>query len=169
MYVMQGLPGSGKTRAARELQREHPGTLRTNNDDLQRMLTGDGSWDPEIATVIRAAQDTALLAAVRIAQRDVIVDNTHLWPDRPDALRRLFTPGEVTFRVYSLTRVPVQDCLTRNAARERDGRPSVPELVILDMYARFTEARASGWELTDAWMNTQQVPSPSSPLREGDR
>ncbi|MFC6982542.1 AAA family ATPase [Streptomyces cirratus] len=121
VHVMTGLPASGKTTAARALQAESGGRMRrVNLDDLRVMLDGaDHGRGLSYAHEQTAldVQDAALRAAVA-GGFDVVVDNTHLTPHIPKRLKAAVA-GLATFVVHDFTDVPVEECVRRDAARER--------------------------------------------------
>ena len=134
--IMRGLPASGKTTAALAMVASSGGrTRRVNLDDLRQMLDdNDGSvrLGPAHEEVVLQVQDAAILAAVD-AGHDVVIDNTHLVARLPNRYKRLLaTRADVRFEVVDFTDVPVEECIGRDAARDR----SVGEKVIRDMAAR---------------------------------
>ncbi|MCX5151111.1 MULTISPECIES: phosphatase domain-containing protein [unclassified Streptomyces] len=158
VHVMTGLPASGKTTAARALQAEAAGRMRrVNLDDLRAMLDLP---DPERGRSYRheqtvlAVQDAAVRAAVD-GGFDVVVDNTHLTSHIPKRLKAAVA-GRATFVVHDFTDVPVEECLRRDAARER---PVGEEIIrILDDKRR--NAKKGGWRLTAEWLNDQPTVEP---------
>ncbi|MEU9175489.1 AAA family ATPase [Streptomyces sp. NPDC048550] len=158
VHVMTGLPASGKTTAARALQAEAAGRMRrVNLDDLRAMLDLP---DPERGRSYRheqtvlAVQDAAVRAAVDDGF-DVVVDNTHLTSHIPKRLKAAVA-GRATFVVHDFTDVPVEECLRRDAARER---PVGEEIIrILDDKRR--NAKKGGWRLTAEWLNDQPTVEP---------
>lgn len=158
VHVMTGLPTSGKTTAARALQAEAAGRMRrVNLDDLRAMLDLP---DPERGRSYRheqtvlAVQDAAVRAAVD-GGFDVVVDNTHLTSHIPKRLKAAVA-GRATFVVHDFTDVPVEECLRRDAARER---PVGEEIIrILDDKRR--NAKKGGWRLTAEWLNDQPTVEP---------
>ncbi|WP_276209121.1 RNA ligase [Streptomyces amritsarensis] len=172
VHVMTGLPASGKTTAARALQAEAGGRMRrVNLDDLRAMLDlpdpGRGRSFAHEQTVL-AVQDAAVRAAVD-GGFDVVVDNTHLTKNIPKRLKAAV--GDLaTFVVHDFTDVPLEECLRRDAARERQ----VGEEVIRILAEKHRSARKGGWRLTAEWMNggsgavaappvTPYVPDPALP------
>ncbi|CAM5464352.1 phosphatase domain-containing protein [Streptomyces avidinii] len=172
VHVMTGLPASGKTTAARALQAEAGGRMRrVNLDDLRLMLDlpdpARGRSFAHEQTVL-AVQDAAVRAAVD-GGFDVVVDNTHLTKHIPKRLKAA-VGGLATFVVHDFTDVPLEECLRRDAARERQ----VGEEIIRILAEKHQKARKGGWRLTTEWMNggasgvaappvTQYVPDPSLP------
>ncbi|WP_240509124.1 phosphatase domain-containing protein [Streptomyces agglomeratus] len=165
VHVMTGLPASGKTTAARKLQAEAEGRMRrVNLDDLRAMLdlpvTERRSWAHE--QTVLAVQDAAVRAAVD-GGFDVVVDNTHMTPHIPKRLKAAVA-GLATFTVHDFTDVPVEECVRRDAEREK----RVGEEIIRLLADKHAQATRGGWRLTDAWLNDQPpvepyVPDPSLP------
>ncbi|WP_234382745.1 AAA family ATPase [Streptomyces sp. XY332] len=158
VHVMTGLPASGKTTAARALQAEASGRMRrVNLDDLRAMLDLP---DPERSRSYRheqtvlAVQDAAVRAAVDDGF-DVVVDNTHLTSHIPKRLKAAVA-GRATFVVHDFTDVPVEECLRRDAARERP----VGEEIIRILNDKHMSAKRGGWRLTEEWLNDQPTVEP---------
>ncbi|MFI5999605.1 AAA family ATPase [Streptomyces sp. NPDC051366] len=158
VHVMTGLPASGKTTAARALQAEAAGRMRrVNLDDLRAMLDLP---DPERGRSYRheqtvlAVQDAAVRAAVDDGF-DVVVDNTHLTSHIPKRLKAAVA-GRATFVVHDFTDVPVEECLRRDAARERP----VGEEIIRILNDKRMSAKRGGWRLTAEWLNDQPTVEP---------
>ncbi|MEW2135800.1 RNA ligase [Streptomyces sp. NPDC005409] len=172
VHVMTGLPASGKTTAARALQARSGGRMRrVNLDDLRSMLDlpdpARGRSFAHEQTVL-AVQDAAVRAAVD-GGFDVVVDNTHLTKNIPKRLKAA-VGGLATFVVHDFTDVPLEECLRRDAARERQ----VGEEIIRVLAEKHQKARKGGWRLTSEWMNggsaaaavppvTPYVPDPALP------
>ena len=135
LTIMRGLPASGKTTAALKMVADSGGRIRrVNLDDLRRMLdNNDGSvrLGPAHEEVVLQVQDAAILAAVN-AGHDIVVDNTHLVSRLPNRYKRLLATRHVRFEVVDFTDVPVEECIRRDAARDR----TVGEKVIRDMAGR---------------------------------
>ncbi|MCZ7456724.1 phosphatase domain-containing protein [Streptomyces sp. WMMC940] len=158
VHVMTGLPASGKTTAARELQAGAEGRMRrVNLDDLRRMLDVPaperGRSHAHEQTVL-AIQDAAVRAAVE-GGFDVVVDNTHLTPHIPKRLKAAVA-GQATFVVHDFTDVPVEECVRRDAGRER----AVGEEIIRILAEKHVKATRGGWRLTAEWLNDQPAVEP---------
>ena len=142
VYVMTGLPSSGKTTRARTLR-----ALRFSLDDYRAMM-GTEPWGAEKEAVAIAAMVSSAKEAVR-AGYDVVLDNTHLTPRLPRHYRTRLGPLGVDFVVVDLTEISVEECVRRDAMRE----DSVGEQAIAKMAERYAGATKTGWRLTTAWMN----------------
>lgn len=129
-----GLPGSGKTRAARDWVAENPAArARVNRDDFRDML--HGGWlgtEAQEQTVTAAQHDT--IRVLLGAGLDVVVDDTNLVPEHRAALEQLAADCGATVEVWDLTAVPVETCLDRNNSRPPDQQ--VPEQAIWNMAIR---------------------------------
>ncbi|MEH0626899.1 AAA family ATPase [Streptomyces stelliscabiei] len=169
VHVMTGLPASGKTTAARKLQAESEGRLRrVNLDDLRAMLDvplpeGAGRRSYAHEQTVLAIQDAAVRAAVDDGF-DVVVDNTHMTPHIPKRLKAAVA-GLATFVVHDFTDVPVEECLRRDAERERP----VGEEIIRILADKHEKSRRGGWRLTAEWLNDQAPWSRTSPTRRSPR
>ncbi|GAA3046258.1 hypothetical protein GCM10017562_04820 [Streptomyces roseofulvus] len=161
VHVMTGLPASGKTTAARALQERSEGRMRrVNLDDLRSMLdlpSGDRRSRAHEQTVLDI-QDVALRTAVDDGF-DVVVDNTHLTPHVPRRLKAALAGREATFVVHDFTAVPVDECVRRDAARERP----VGEEIIRILAEKHAKATRGGWRLTDDWLNDRPAVTPYVP------
>lgn len=160
VHVMTGLPASGKTTAARELQAAAEGRMRrVNLDDLRQMLDipqPEGAERRSYAheQTVLAIQDAAVRAAVD-GGFDVVVDNTHMTPHIPKRLKAAVA-GLATFVVHDFTDVPVEECLRRDAARERP----VGEEIIRILADKHEKSRRGGWRLTAEWLNDEPAVEP---------
>ncbi|QES24044.1 polynucleotide kinase [Streptomyces venezuelae] len=159
VHVMTGLPASGKTTAARALQAEAEGRVRrVNLDDLRTMLDVPaperGRSHAHERTVLDI-QDAAVRSAVDDGF-DVVVDNTHLTPHIPKRLKAAVTGRQVTFVVHDFTDVPVDECVRRDAARERP----VGEEIIRILADKHAKAARGGWRLTAEWLGDKPAGTP---------
>jgi len=130
LYVLRGLPASGKSTFARDLlKREGTRWRRINRDDLRGMLD-DHAYDARREDFIRLAQDTLVRTAFNEGY-DVVLDNTSLVPTTVKKLHRLAEQvGDVKV-IEKCFNVPVDECLRRNALRT--GTARVPDDVIHKM------------------------------------
>lgn len=124
LYVLVGLPGSGKTTYAR---RRLPNTIRISLDDLRLMMSGrtyDERYEPAVAAAGTAAL-RAVLANARDWGMDVVFDATNVsraWRERSLEV----AAGTGIVPVAILIRCPLEVAIERNRRR----RFPVPEEVI---------------------------------------
>ncbi len=122
MLVLVGLPGSGKsTWAARE-------GLPVLSSDALRELLADDVTDQTIHARVFAALRYLLRQRLALGRPVTCVDATHLTPKERRPYLRM--PGCRVEAVFFAT--PLEECLKRNAGRER----VVPPEAIARMAAR---------------------------------
>lgn len=162
IHLTTGLPASGKTTHALKLLAASKGGMRrVNLDDIRAMLDdhGDGRvWTHKHEATAQRIQEQAVLAAVT-GGFDVIVDNTHLTPKMPGRLKSILAGEKVAFEVHDFTDVPLDECLRRDATREKP----VGEKAIRRLHARHVGATKNGWRLTAEWMSDRPTFAPYVP------
>lgn len=150
LTITRGLPACGKTTYARAWVAENPvGRVRVNRDDLRAMCHAGTFVQQSNETVgteraIIAARDAAITALLKRGV-DVVNDDTNLPQRVCRDLRRLAVLTASDFAVVDMTDVPVDECLRRDAVRER----SVGEAVIRDMWQRFVRGQKHPLPLAD--------------------
>lgn len=131
LYLSKGLPGCGKTTAARKFIEANPGIIRANRDEIRFMVFGK-YWGVDEDTVTFVQQ--SIINAALLAGRDVYCDDTNLSPvaqsSMLDAARKV--PG-TKIVWHDHTDVPLSVCIERDAHRER----KVGAEVIHGMYDRY--------------------------------
>ena len=131
VYLMMGLPGSGKTKRAKEMLAAHPNAMkRISKDDLRAMID-DGKWSPDAEKFILKMRDALILAALEEGKH-VIVDDTNLAPKHKAHIEQLMK-GQAQLAVEDFTDVPVEICIERDLRRP----DSVGQKVIWRMYWQF--------------------------------
>jgi len=142
LFILRGLPGSGKSTVAAELIRKEPKRfVRINRDDLRGMAVGPGNnphvRDDNREDLMRVLKEQAVREAFK-AGYDVILDDTHLVSMTVKKLHQLAASiGDVTVIEKGIN-IDVETCVKRDAART--GFAHVGEKVIRDM------ARGAGLE-----------------------
>ncbi len=118
LVITRGLPASGKTTYARAWVAQSPtNRVRVNRDDLRLMLFGKAAPLPPAAELTATTAQHAQVAAL-LAERSVIVDDTHLRLRHARAWADLAASLGCAFEVVDIT-TPVEECVRRDAARER--------------------------------------------------
>lgn len=142
--MTRGLPGSGKTTWAREMQEANPNITRINNDDLRAMMHG-GKYSKEREKMVNVITDMIAREALGRGHH-VIIDNTHL-PERwVECYKLLAILCDAAFKVQDFRDVPLETCLERNAQRPNP----VPEKVIRDMWRKFIYVEPEPYPVDDS-------------------
>lgn len=128
-----GLPGSGKSRWARE-EAARSGALIVSRDELRAMLCpgpwphGFQAWE-DLCTAAQVGLVTGLLRA----GRSVIVHDTNLVPEHRKVLERAARAADADYREQDFRHVPVDVCVASDAARPYP----LGEHVIRGMWQRY--------------------------------
>ena len=139
LLLLKGLPASGKTTYAKELEAE--GWFRANKDDLRRMIQGGYKQGKEkhIITIERDLVRNRLEMG-----ENVVVDNTHLNPIHEEFYRGLAEGLGVDFEVKFFD-VHLEECIRRNLKRQ----DSIPTEAIVGMYNRYLDDKEEHVEYDD--------------------
>lgn len=135
IFILKGLPGSGKSHFAAELIRKEPGRfVRINRDDLRSMAVGPGNnphaRDNDREELVRTFKNDLTRQAIREGY-DVILDDTHLVPATVKKLHVLAASvGDVKV-IEKAFDVSVDECIRRDDLRT--GFARVGEKIIRDM------------------------------------
>lgn len=132
VYLLKGLPASGKSTWARQKLCANPGACkRVNKDDLRQMLD-DGKWSKHNEKFVLAVRDAIILEALE-SGKHVIVDDTNLHPKHEVRLRELIK-GKARLEVVDhFLEVGREECVARDLKRDR----SVGRDVIEQMHRQF--------------------------------
>lgn len=131
VYMMVGLPGSGKSTIAAHLAEKYFIDVY-NADSIREELYGDASIQGKPAEVfgklyMRARDDVSI-------GRPVILDNTNITKKVRKKAMNAFRNSDIRF-VAVVMDTPIDECKARNAVRDR----VVPEWVIDRMASQFQE------------------------------
>jgi predicted kinase len=134
LYIMRGLPGSGKTTKAKEIMVAHDPRRpikRVNRDELRVMLD-DGKHSKEREKFVKRIEEDVIGESLW-GGIDVIVDDTNLSPKTLEWLNNLAKTVHAKVEVVDLTSVPPEECIRHDMKREN----SVGSKVIWRMYHQF--------------------------------
>lgn len=138
LIITRGIPGSGKSTAARKAQIVDPNLKRVNRDDLRAMLH-NSVWSAKNEDMTSRVQLDTIQTLLN-AGYDVIVDDTNLRNSRINELVRLLPDFDHSNEVEVWEfYVPIEVCYARNA--ERTGVARVPDAVIEKMHRDLENAR----------------------------
>lgn len=136
LYMMRGLPGSGKsTRAFEMLAAATRPMKRINNDDLRAMIDG-GKWSKSNESSIRLVREK-MLEEFLSRNYDVIIDNLNLRPADEEQYRQIAATHNAQFEIVDFTDVPLHTCIARDRMRAHP----VGEKVIWGWYRDFIEPK----------------------------
>lgn len=137
IFASKGLPGSGKTTAARSFIERDPAIIRANRDEIRFMLYGV-YWGPPIDEDTVSFVQYTIIDAALTAGRDVYVDDTNLSPQVQQNLRNAAArvPGAKVIW-HDHTDVSLAVCIERDAARAEAGHRSVGAEVIRSMWEKY--------------------------------
>ncbi len=131
VIITKGLPGSGKSTWAKELQRRHPQAYKRINKDELRAMLDDGYHSPQNEAFVVEVRNL-LIGRALAAGKHVIVDDTNLNPVHEADIRALVGQS-AQVEVKDFTDVDVETCVARDLQRLH----SVGERVIRQMHARY--------------------------------
>lgn len=129
LYMMIGLPASGKSTIAKEIS-ESEGAIIVSTDKIREEFFGDINNQNHNEEVFEKAESSIKFYIAN--EQDVIFDATNISYKK----RRAFLDKLKNYRVKKiavLVATPYEECVKRNAARDR----KVPEEVITRMYHNF--------------------------------
>ncbi len=117
LYILKGLPASGKSTRAAEIIREAGNTVRINKDLLRTMLHFDrftGRNEGHTRDASRKLADWYLANGV-----NVIIDDTNLYEGTVQSWKDLAKIHNANIEYVDHTDVPVETCIERDAARDK--------------------------------------------------
>lgn len=136
--MLRGLPGSGKSTKAKELYKSGGNYYRVNRDHIREMMFfSDHNGKREVGVI----EIEKLIAQAMLVQgHNVIIDDTNLGQKHEDMWKSAVADYNETFPLekpvgFQILRVdtPIEECIKRDAARER----SVGRSVIMGMALQY--------------------------------
>ena len=143
VWLLAGIPGSGKSTWARKMVVERGG-VHCSRDEIRFSLLKDGEdYFSHEDEVFRIWTDKVRQAIMSPDAGDVFIDATHLTEkSRAKVIDSLPTTNYILITVFFDT--PLETCLERN--EQRTGRAYVPPQVIRNMYASFEKDTQYGFD-----------------------
>ena len=135
LYIMVGIPGSGKSYIANILAKEANGTVVSRDEIRFKYLKDDEEYFHHEKRVFKEYVNT--IQKYLDEGETVIADATHLnTPSRVKLLNNLYFTKK-DYVVPMVIDTPFEICKERNA--QRTGRSRVPDDVLKSMYDSFTD------------------------------
>lgn len=131
VYMLVGLPASGKSTWAKDLVDRDSKVKRINKDDLRNMMQ-NGKYTPEMEQSVLDARNALIINLFR-AGFDIVVDDTNLNPEHKKKIEGIANQLDANLSVVDFTYVPIELCIERDSKRANP----VGEQVIRDMYNKY--------------------------------
>lgn len=141
LYMIKGIPGSGKTTLAKEMQKKNKNLIRVNKDELRSMLHG-GEWTHKNEKQILKIRNMIIVDSLTKG-KSVIVDDTNFAPRHEKKLREISKIYGAEFKIIDLTDVSPELCIKRDLKRSN----SVGSQVIYRMYNKYIKNKEPQKEL----------------------
>lgn len=137
VYVMRGIPGSGKSTFARKFVADNPNTVIVSRDAIRQNMFGANVTitSPESEDMVTVVADASIKGAI-MNGNDVIVDETQTINRFTSAMIEKMYTMQADVTVVSFV-VDVDTAKKRIAQRVARGGHNVPDEAIERMYARF--------------------------------
>lgn len=132
IYILRGIPGSGKTTWAKKWVKDNPRFKRISKDDIRRMMD-DGLYSEKNEFSVTRARDS-LLISLAISGFSVVVDDTNINVYQVKHLRVIGSILQALTCVVDFY-TPLGVCLARNDTRPEMLR--VPEDRIREMHSQY--------------------------------
>lgn len=136
-----GLPASGKSTWAHQMQKDNPGKFKLVSKDDLRLLLDSGVWSSKNEDFLLEIRDSIIIKSLQEGY-DVIVHDTNFGDKHfrdINIIASLMSSDDkrnVTVETKDFTDAPVQECIKRDALR---GDKSVGKKVIIQMYDKYVK------------------------------
>jgi predicted kinase len=127
LYLLSGLPGSGKSTIAKKLIKENKYTYRINRDALRQCLYME-DFNPSKEKVVTAAAHALLIKLLK-DRFNVILDNMHLGEQHVNEYRTVANEYDYDLEIIKVD-TPVEECIRRDELRRLKGERFVGAKVI---------------------------------------
>lgn len=133
LLVTVGLPGSGKTQAARRLQEASDQPLiLVSRDDIRENRFGVQGIAEGLEDMVTQFEEQDVISALK-AGLSVVVHDMNLRSKYRRRWAEIAAKHGATYEQWDFTHVPLETCLDNNLKRDRQ----VPESVIRDLHRKF--------------------------------
>lgn len=145
IYLLKGLPASGKSTWAKQKVSENPNIKRINKDDLRAMLD-NSKWTPANEKFVLKIRDIMIKEALNSGYH-AIVDDTNLHPKHEAQMRQLAKELGAKVEIVNFD-TSLEECIKRDSERPN----SVGKEVITSMYDRYINNRLDSYDVEKLWV-----------------
>ena len=132
LFLLVGVPGSGKSYFCNKKIAENKNTIHISRDEIRfSMLGEDENYFAQEAKVFECFAEQVQKAIDSIEYTDIYVDATHLNPKGREKILDCLDLSNVNI-IPIVFHTPLATCISRN--NNREGRAKVPSSVIRRMY-----------------------------------
>ena len=138
MFIFRGLPGSGKSTKAREMQAEHGGVI-AERDAIRYALFG--KWHNVDEDMVTKVQTDMVMEALRRGE-NVYISDMNLRNQYVTRFIRMANEHQAPYTVIDMTDVPLSTVLTQNYGEDRVLAGKVlDEEKIVELHRRFVKGK----------------------------
>lgn len=130
VYLLKGLPGSGKSTWAKDFCSNNPRSIRINKDDIRKMFSA--KWNNDLEDLVLKVRDHTLINAIHKRYDNIIIDDTNFSPKHESFVKGIANSFECEFEVKFFD-TPLEECIANDLKR----LDSVGKDVIMDMYRKY--------------------------------
>jgi predicted kinase len=134
IYVLKGLPGSGKSTRAKEILKADRFSMRVNKDLLREMLQFK-AWSQATERYV-VEMEYVLVRQLLVEGRNVIVDDTNLNATHIFKYNEIAAAFNAEVEIIEIN-TPIDECIRRDNERKHAGERYVGPDVIKNMAFRF--------------------------------
>jgi len=145
IYLLKGLPASGKSTWAKQKVAENPNIKRVNKDDLRAMLD-NSRWSKTNEKFVLKLRDHIITESLNDGFH-VIVDDTNLHPKHETQMRQLAKECNAKVEIVNFE-TSLEECIERDSKRPN----GVGKEVIVSMFDRYINNKLDHYDVENLWI-----------------
>lgn len=134
LYILRGIPASGKTTKALKIQKEYPNTKRVNRDELRKTILGDAPYNKKNEELIKTIRDSIISSSLKNGF-DVISDDTNMDSATVNHLHKIAKKITNVTVYEKYLNVTVEEAIKRDSNRKK----TLGEEVVKKFYDKFAK------------------------------